>query len=291
MIPRPFEYHAPKTLDEAVALARRYGGESKFLAGGQSLLPLMKLRMLSPGHLIDLNGLKGLEYIRMENGTFAIGALTRMADIETSEALRRDCPILSECASQIADPLVRNLGTVGGNICHADPSNDMPAVMVASGAEMVIAGPRGERTVAAPDFFLDTFTTALGEGEILKELRLPATRTRGSAYAKLERQAGDFGIVGVAASLRLSPDGSCAECGIGLTGAGPTVVKARRSEDAIKGTKVSRSEIAKAAALAAEDSKPVGDLRGSAAYKQEMVAVMTRRTLTLALKRAGSCRR
>lgn len=247
----------------------------------------MKLRVLSPGHVIDLNGLKGLEYIRKENGTFAVGALTRMADIEASEVLRRECPILSECASQIADPLVRNLGTIGGNVSHADPTNDMPAVMVASGAEMVAVGPRGERTVAASDFFLDAFTTALGDGEILKELRLPAKGTKASAYVKLERQAGDFGIVGVAASLWLSADGACGQCGIGLTGVGSTVVRARRSEDLIRGTRVNPRVIAQAAGLAAEESKPVGDLRGSAEYKREMVAVVTRRALTLALKRAG----
>jgi aerobic carbon-monoxide dehydrogenase medium subunit len=284
--PRPFEYHEPRTLEEAVNLARRYEGEAKFLAGGQSLLPLMKLRILSPPHIIDLNGLKGLDYIRKEGGTLAIGAMTRTADIESSEVLRRDCPILTDCASQIADPLVRNRATIGGNVSHADPANDMPAVMLASGAEMVVVGPSGERKVKASDFFLDAFTTAMQPNELLKELRLPLARTKASAYAKLERQAGDYGIMGVATTLRLSPDGKCAECGIALTGAGSGVIKAGKAERAVAGTSVDARTISKAGEAAAGESNPVGDLRGTSEYKKEMVKVMTKRALTLALTRA-----
>ena len=251
----------------------------------------MKLTIISPSHVIDLNGLKELEFVRREDGSFVIGALTRIAEIESSEMLRKDCPILSECASQIADPLVRNLGTIGGNVSHADPTNDMPAVMVAADAEMVVEGPEGVRRLNASEFFLDAFTTALGQGEILKELRLPARKTKASAYSKLERQSGDFGIVGVGVSLLLSQDGRCVECGIGMTGAGPTVVRAKRAESAVRGTKVAASAIERAATLAAEDARPVADLRGSAEYKRAMVAVMTKRALRISLKRAGSSQR
>ena len=208
-----------------------------------------------------------------------------MADLESSGLVKRNCPVLGECASQIADPLVRNMGTIGGNICHADPLNDMPAVMIASGAEMIAEGPKGERRIVASDFFRDAFTTALKEEEVLKEVRLPIIRTKASAYAKLERQAGDFGIVGVAVCLQLSTAGIDEECGIGLTGVGPFVIAARRAEDVVRGTKIDGRVISRAAELAAEDSNPVGDLRGSVEYKREMVKVMTRKALTLALKR------
>ncbi len=269
-----------------MALLEKYRGDAKVLAGGQSLIPLMKLRILSPARIVDLNGVKGLEYIRKEKGVIAIGALTRIADIENSRLLKEECPILSDCASHIADPLVRNLGTIGGNISHADPTNDMPAVMVACGAEIVVVGPSGRRKVAASGFFKGTFATAMAENEILTELRIPVARHKAGAYSKLERQAGDFGIAGVAASLSLSVDGRCKECGIGLTGVGPAVIKARRSEDVIVGSRVDSGSIAEAARLAAEDSRPASDLRGFEEYKREMVNVMTKRALSLALKRA-----
>jgi carbon-monoxide dehydrogenase medium subunit len=288
LIPRPFEYHAPETVKEAVSLAEKYRGDAKLLAGGQSLIPLMKLRLVSPAHLIDLNRIKGLEYIKKKQGHIAIGALTRMADVEESALLKRECVVLSECASQIADPLVRNMGTIGGNISHGDPSNDIPAVMVATNAEFVLAGPKGRRSVAATAFFLDTLTTALAEDEILVEVKVPVASRAAGAYLKLERQAGDFAIVGVAANIRLSGEGKCVECGIGLTGVGSTVVKARRAESALLGTKVGPEAVHEASKIAAEESSPAADLRGSEGYKRDMVRVMTGRAVRLALKRARS---
>ena len=288
MNPRSFEYHAPTSVKEAVALLKKYEGDAKLLAGGQSLIPLMKLRVAAPAHLIDINRIGSLEYVRREDGHFAIGSLTRMADIEESEALRKACVILPECAAQIADPLVRNLGTVGGNVSHADPANDMPAVMVAAGAEMMAVGPRGQRIIPAREFFLDTFTTALREDELLTEIRVPVARYTDGAYLKLERQAGDFGIVGAAVVVRLSADGECAACGIGLAGAGPAVVEAKRAEATVVGSRLDGQAIERACALAAEESSPIGDLRGTERYKREMVKVMTRRSMTLALKRARS---
>lgn len=286
--PRPFEYHAPSSIREAVALLGEHRGDAKVIAGGQSLIPLMKLRLASPAHLIDLNRIHGLDYVRREHGRFAIGPLTRMADIEESEALRKWCTIIPECAAQIADPLVRNLGTIGGNVSHADPANDMPAVMVATGAEMVVAGPKGRRSVPASQFFLDTFTTALREDELLAEIRIPVARYMDGAYAKLERQAGDFGIVGVAASIRLSGEGLCKECGIGLTGAGPTVIKAKEAESVVVGTRLDGEVIGRASALASEESRPISDLRGTEQYKREMVKVMAKRAVSQALNRARS---
>jgi carbon-monoxide dehydrogenase medium subunit len=284
--PRTFEYHAPRTIEEAVALAGRYGGESKFLAGGQSLIPLMKLRIAAPSHLIDLNRITGLEYIRKEGSRVILGPLTRMAEIERSDVLLKSCGILCECASQVADPLVRNMGTIGGNISHADPTNDVPAVMVATRAEFTLASPRGERTVPARDFFLDSFTTALAEGEILLQIRITLSRYTEGCYVKLERQPGDFAIVGAAASVQLGTDGRCRELGIGLTAVGPTVVVASGAEEALVGTKVDNASIERAAKLAAEESHPTGDIRGSADYKRAMVEVVVRRALTTAHKRA-----
>src|SRR5439155_26098112 len=210
MNPKSFEYHAPKSVAEASSLAEKYGTDAKFLAGGQSLIPLMKLRLLSPSHLIDLGRIPGLSYIRDEGHDLAIGALVRMGEIARSDLVRRHCPILSQCAHQIADPLVRNMGTIGGNLSHADPTNDMPAVMVAAGASILAASGGGIRVIPAGDFFVDTFTTALKGTEVLVEVKVPIGPTRRGAYLKLERQAGDFGIVGVAAVLEMSSDGRCA---------------------------------------------------------------------------------
>jgi aerobic carbon-monoxide dehydrogenase medium subunit len=286
LLPRSFEYHSPSTLRDALSLLAEYREDCKILAGGQSLIPMMKLRLVSPAHLVDLGRVKGLEYVRKEPGFVAIGAMTRMADVEKSDLLRKRLTILTDCASHIADPLVRNMGTMGGNVSHADPSNDMPAALIATGAELVAAGPKGRREIPASSFFVDTFTTALAEGEILVEIRVPTGRYVDGAYVKLERQAGDFGVVGVGVSLRLGSDGICRACGVGLSGVGPTAIKASRSEATLVGTRLGAETIAKAAKLAAEDCQPTGDLRGSEKYKREMAEVLTRRAAMLAAKRA-----
>jgi len=285
MNPKPFEYHAPKSVAEASSLAEKYGTDAKFLAGGQSLIPLMKLRLLSPSHLIDLGRIPGLSYIRDEGHDLAIGALVRMGEIARSDLVRRHCPILSQCAHQIADPLVRNMGTIGGNLSHADPTNDMPAVMVAAGASIVAASGGGIRVIPAGDFFVDTFTTALKGTEVLVEVKVPIGPTRRGAYLKLERQAGDFGIVGVAAVLEMSSDGRCAAAGIALTGVGPTVVKAARAGEILKGAKPDKNVIDRASRAAAEEAQPSGDLRGSAEYKRAMVETMTARAIQAAVRR------
>ena len=288
MNPRPFEYHSPRSVDEALALADRFGAEGKLLAGGQSLIPLMKLRIASPAHVIDLGRIAGLSYVRTEREQLAIGAMTKLCDLTNSGLVAEECPALAQCAAQVADPIVRNLSTIGGNISHADPSNDMPAVMVATGAEMVATSSRGRRSVPAADFFVDTFTTALRQGEILTEVRIPLGRSRLSAYLKLERQAGDFGIVGVAAVLELGPNGVCSSCGLGLSGVGPKVLKARKAEALMVGKRLDDGVIEKAAEAAAEETEPVGDLRGSAEYKRKMAQVMTVRAIRAAAKEAES---
>lgn len=285
MYPKPFEYHAPRTIEEAVALYERYGQDAKVLAGGQSLIPLMKLRLLSPPHVIDLGRVEGLSYIRKEGGELAIGAMTRTAKVADSEVVRTECPILRECALVVGDAEIRNMGTIGGNISHADPTNDFPAVMVATGANFVVASTKGKRTIPASEFFIDTFTTALQEGEILVEARIPLGQTRSGTYLKLERQAGDFGIAGVAVVLDVSPDGKCSSCGIGLTGVGPTAINARKAEKLLQGTRLEKERVEAAASAAAAEAQPVGDLRGSAEYKREMVRVLTARAVRAAAKR------
>src|SRR5438309_9401580 len=193
MNPKSFEYHAPKSVAEASSLAEEYGMDAKFLAGGQSLIPLMKLRLLSPSHLIDLGRIPGLSYIRDEGNHLAIGAMERIAGIARSDLVRRQCPILSQCAHQIADPLVRNMGTIGGNLAHADPTNDMPAGMVAAGASIVAASGQGSRVIPAGDVFVDTFTTVRKGMEVLGDVEIPLGPTRRVAGGELARQPGSVG--------------------------------------------------------------------------------------------------
>jgi carbon-monoxide dehydrogenase medium subunit len=285
LYPKPFEYHSPRTIQEAAALVERYGQDSKVLAGGQSLIPMLKLRLLSPAHVIDLSRVEGLSYIRKEGGELAIGAMTKMGTIASSEVITAEYPILRDCARVIGDAEVRNMGTIGGNVSHGDPTNDMPAVMLATGASFVVASTRGKRSIPASKFFVDTFTTALQGGEILAEVRIPVVERRSGTYLKLERQAGDFGIAGVAAVLDMSSDGRCVACGIGLTGVGPTAIKATKAEKILQGTRLEKDKIEEAAEAAAAEAEPASDLRGTADYKREMVSVLTARAIRAAAKR------
>ena len=286
MIPAAFEYDVPRDLAQAIDLLARSGGEAKVLAGGQSLIPLMKFRLAEPHALIDLNRIEGLAYIR-ENGDLRIGALTREYELETSAAIRARYAILAETTAVIADPLVRNLATVGGNVAHADPANDHPATLLALRASIVARGPRGERVIPIDDFFVDTFTTALKPDEILTELRIPRAQAKsGGAYLKLERKVGDFAIVGVAAYLTLDAKGAVASAGIGLTNVGPTALRARKAEEALRGGAPDEKVIAAAAQAAAAESQPASDLRGPAEYKRDVVRVLTARALRRAIARA-----
>src|SRR6201996_2559435 len=265
MLPPAFEYLRPKTLPEAVALLQQHGDDAKILSGGQSLIPMMKLRLARPSHLIDINRISGLAYIREEGGLLKIGGLTREADLETSELVRSKYPIILDTATSIADPQVRNIATVGGNLAHGDPANDHPATMLALGAEIIATGRSGERTISVNEFFLSVFTTALVHGEILTEIRIPIPPFgSGGAYFKLERKVGDFATVGVAAQVTLDGAGVCRRAGIGLTNVGATPIKAVRAEDFLLGKTVDERQISQAAQLAAEAAQPSSDHRGPA---------------------------
>jgi carbon-monoxide dehydrogenase medium subunit len=287
MIPASFDYHSPKTLSEAIDLLSRHRDGAKVLSGGQSLLPLLKLRLGTASHLVDIGKVPGLEYIREEGGFLKIGGRTRESTLEASDLIRKNYPILADTAAVIADPLVRNLATVGGNLAHGDPANDHPATMLALGAVVVATGPKGERTIPIETFFTDLFTTALAHDEILTEIRIPTPPAgSGGAYVKLERKVGDFATAASAVQLTLK-GGVVERAGIGLTNAGPVPVKAVKAEAFLKGKKLDAGAIVEAARLAAESAEPEPDRRGSVEYKKEMARVLTARALARAAERAG----
>jgi carbon-monoxide dehydrogenase medium subunit len=291
MIPAAFEYHAPTSIGEATKLLVRLGDEAKVMSGGQSLIPIMKLRLASPGHIVDINGIPGLASIKEADGYLRIGALTRESDLEHSDIVRVRYPLLFDTCQVIADPVVRNLATVGGNLAHGDPANDHPATMLALDALVVAVGPGGERTIPVASFFTGPFTTALRAGEILTEIRVPSPPPRsGGAYVKLERKVGDFATVAVAVQLSLGADGTCDRVGIGLTNVGSTPIKAGGAEAVLKGKRPDAATIKRASELAAGASAPSADLRGSVEYKKDLVRVLTARALRKAVERAGGGR-
>ena len=285
MIPPQFEYFAPETLDEAISLLEDHGPEATVLAGGQSLIPLMKLQLALPAYVVDINRIPGLADITDDDCCLRIGSLTRESDLDRSEAVQTKYPILHDTTSVIADPLVRNMATVGGNLAHGDPANDHPATMLALGAEVVAVGSGGERVIPVSDFFEGPLATALKQGEILTEIRVPAQpEGNGGAYLKLERKVGDYATAGVAAVITVS-DGVCQQAGIGLTNAGPIPVKASSAESFLVGKKLDDEAIREAARLASEEAQPSADLRGSEEYKRDMVRVIAGRALRMALDR------
>jgi len=291
MIPAAFEYHAPTSIAEASTLLARLGEEAKILSGGQSLIPLMKLRLANPRHLVDINGIPGLAGIREADGFLRIGALTREADLEESEVIRSRYPLLHDTSKVIADPVVRNLATIGGNLAHADPANDHPAAMLAIGAEIVAAGQRGERRLPVEAFFTGPFATALKADEILTEIRVPVPAARsGGAYLKLERKVGDFATAAVAVQITLDANDVCSRVGIGLTNVGLTPIKAEKAEMALRSRRLDDKAIMEAARLAADAAQPAADLRGPVEYKRDLVRVLTARALHRALERATRAR-
>ncbi|WP_069803040.1 FAD binding domain-containing protein [Thermogemmatispora onikobensis] len=287
MIPAAFEYHPATSVDEAIALLSQYGDDAKLLAGGHSLIPTMKLRLAQPAHLIDIGRIPGLSYIREEGNVVAVGALTTYATIERSEVLRRHFALLPECASVIGDPQVRNRGTIGGSISHADPSADMPGAVRALKAEIRVRGPNGERTVAADDFFLGTFTTALEPGEMVTEIRFPLPPARtGSAYTKLANKASHYAVAGCAAVVTLGADGACTAASVVITGAGMMPTRAAAVEAALVGKQLDEAAVAEAASHAAEGLELMEDIHGSKQYRAQMAAVMARRAILKAAERA-----
>jgi len=288
MIPAPFDYHRPSSIDEAIALLSKHGEQAKVLSGGMSLLPTLKLRLGSFAHLVDINRIPGLDAIKEEGGFLRIGAMTRQAALERSELIRKKYPILGDAVPLIADPLVRNRGTVGGNVANGDPANDQPAIMLALGATLVARGPKGERTIPANKFYTDLYATALARDEILVEIRIPVPPAKsGGAYQKLKRKTGDFAVAAVAVQLTLDAKGAVASAGIALTNAGPTPVEATEAAKFLLGKTPDAKTIAEAAKMAAAKSQPSVDHRGSVEYKRDMARVLAGRALQTALERAG----
>ncbi len=287
MYPAAFEYHAPTSIQDALGLLGRLGDEAKILAGGHSLIPMMKLRLAQPKHLIDLRKVPGLAGIREEGGTLVIGAMTTHWQMESSALLKQKMPILAETAAVIGDPQVRNLGTIGGSLAHADPAADQPATMIAVGAELVCQGPRGRRTVKVDDWFRGLMTTALGEDEILVEIRVPIWPAgSGGCYMKFPHPASRFAVVGVAAMVTLDRDGRCTRAGVGITGAGTHAVRARGVEAGLVGQVLDASAIEAAAQKAPDGVDVQADLQGSVEYKSHLCRVFARRAIAAAVKRA-----
>ncbi len=288
MIPASFRYAAPQSVAEAVDLLAAHA-DAKVLAGGHSLLPLMKLRLATPPVLVDINRISGLDYIREDEqlGMLRIGALARHIDFERSDLIKTRYPLLWETASGIGDPLVRNRGTMAGAIAHADPAADWPAALLATNASVVAFGPRGEHTIPLAELYVAILTTCLQPDELLTEIRVPFPQARsGGAYEKLERKVGDYAVIGVGVQLTLDPDGNVVQAGIGLCNAGSTSIKATEAERYLLQKPLAPDNINQAAQLAMEASDPVEDDRGPVDYKQAMVRELTRRALRRAVARA-----
>jgi carbon-monoxide dehydrogenase medium subunit len=287
MIPAAFEYLRPKTIPEAIGFLQQYGDDAKILSGGQSLIPMMKFRLARPAYLIDINRISGLSYIREEGGYLKIGGLTREADLETSPLIHEKYPLLADTSRVIADPQIRNMATLAGNLAHGDPANDHPATMLALRAEIVASGPQGDRVLPIDGFFVTLFTTQLQQDEIVTEIRIPIPPVRsGGAYYKLERKVGDFATAAVAAQLTLDAGGACQNAGIGLTNVGATPIRAANAENFLVGKPLDDANVTQAASLAAEEAQPSSDLRGPESYKRGLVKELTRRALTRAYERA-----
>ena len=286
MIAQSFQYESPGTLAEAISMLHKYGEEAKVLSGGHSLIPMMKLRFANPECLIDVNGIPGLAHIKEEGGVIKIGALTREAEIEHSNLLKKHFPIFADVTKLIADPQVRNRGTIGGNLAHGDAANDHPAVMLALNATIIATGSDGERSIPIDEFFHGFYMTELQFGEILTEIQIPVPPAgTGSAYHKLERKVGDYATASVAIQLTLDSKGVCTAAGIGLTNVNPVPLRASRSEKALIGKPITDETIAEAAKYASEDCSPSADLRGSEEYKRAMVAVLVKRMIHKAVER------
>ncbi len=288
LIPGSFDYLVAHSIEEAVGLLDQHGEDAKILAGGQSLIPLIRFRLARPSVLVDINRVPGLEYVQEADGTLHIGTMTREAELDSSSLIRNRYPILYDTSTMVADPVVRNWATVGGNLAHADPANDHPATMLALGARILAVGPAGERELPIEGFFTDMpFETALHSNEMLKEIRVPApVQGSGGAYFKLERKVGDYAIAGVAAYITLDGSGNVSYAGIGLTNVGQVPIKARAAEQSLLGKPLDDASIHQAADLAAAASQPTSDTRGPAEYKRDMVRTLTVRALRKALARA-----
>jgi carbon-monoxide dehydrogenase medium subunit len=288
MYPAAFEYHTPTSVKDALGLLGTLKDDAKILAGGHSLIPMMKLRLAQPKHLIDLRKVPGLAGIKEEGGALVIGAMTTHWQVESSSLVKSKCLVLSEVGGIIGDPAVRNLGTIGGSIAHADPAADWPASMIALGAEMVCEGPKGRRTVKVDDWFQGLMATALREDELLVEIRVPILPAgSGAAYLKFPHPASRFAVVGVAAAVTLDKQGTCTKASVGVTGAGTKAVRAKGVEAGLTGKKLDAATIEAAAQKAADGVDVQADLQGSVEYKSHLCRVFAKRAVTEAVKRAS----
>jgi aerobic carbon-monoxide dehydrogenase medium subunit len=286
MIPPPFQYFVPQSMSEAIGLLQQYGAEGKLMAGGQSLIPLMKLRLASPSYVIDLQKVPGLSTLEERNGSLVIGAMVREATLEHSPLVKSRYPGLVEASEVVADPVVRNFATLGGNLAHADPANDHPAMMLALRAQLVATGPKGQRHITIDDFLVDTFETSLAPDEILTEIHVPQpTPHTGSAYVKFERKVGDYAIAAVAAQVTMDGD-VCTQAGLALTNVGPRSLRAGAAQAFLAGKRLDEQTIREAAKLAGDAAEPTSDLRGPAEYKRAVVRTLTARALRKAAQRA-----
>lgn len=291
MIPGAFTYLAPRSVPEAISLMQQHGDDAKVLAGGQSLIPVMRFRLAEPKYIIDVNRIEELTGIAQRGDQLIIGALVREVDLERHPLVREHFPILIDTSEVIADPLVRNLSTVGGNLAHGDPANDHPATMLALRAEVVAVGPNGERVIPIDDLFVDTFTTSLATDELLTEIRIPMPEPgSGAAYVKFERKVGDYAVAASAINLTLDSDGRVTQAGIGLTNASYKPLRAANAEAALTGQEPTDDVIRAVAEAAAAEADPSEDLRGSVDYKRAMVRTMTTRAIARALDRARASR-
>jgi carbon-monoxide dehydrogenase medium subunit len=288
MKPPRFEYLAPRSRDEALALLAEHGDRARILAGGQSLIPLLNFRLTQPEILIDINRIADLAYVRSDDGGLVIGALTRQHAVERSDVVRTRVPIVAEACRLIGHLPIRHRGTLGGNLAHADPASELPAVMLALEAQFFVISRKETRVVPAGEFFVGPLSTALRPGELLAEVRLPAPPARsGSAFVEMARRAGDYALVGVAALLTLDDAGRCQRARVALCGVGPTPVRAREAEQALMGQAPRGSALDEAAARAAAATRPNSDLHGSAEFRRKLARHFTRQALELAARRAG----
>lgn len=286
MIPASFDYIAAKSLDEAISLLAKHKDDAKILAGGHSLLPAMKLRLMQPKVLIDLGRIRDLSYIKEEGGQIRIGAMTTHFQVEISDLLRRSCPLLPETASHLGDMQVRNKGTIGGSLAHSDPAADWPAAILALDAEIVATSAKGDRVIKPADFFVEMLTTSLQPGEILREIRIPARKGKpAQAYMKVRHPASGFAVVGVAISLSID-GGKCQSAGIGITGVSPKAYRATKVEATLKGNALDAKTVSAAAAHATDGVDVNSDLYASAEYRKQLATVYTRRAIEMAAGRA-----
>ncbi len=287
MIPANFTYHKASSVQDAIALSQKLGEEAKYMSGGHSLLPMMKLRFATPEHIIDISKIDGLSYIKEEGEILRIGALTTQSEMEYNTLLRRDYPIFMDAIKLTADPSVRNAGTIGGNIAHGDAANDQPALMLAMRATIIAEGTEGQKVIPIDDFFHGFYMTALEPSDVLVEIQLPKKKKgSGGAYHKVERKVGDYATAGVAVHVVLDDSGICQEIGIGLTNVSAAPMRLDRGEAVLKGKKITDDLIAQVGTIASEDSEPTSDLRGSEAYKRSILNTITQRMIRLAIERA-----